>query len=159
MASPIYIEARYNQILTRTVETGKAKIVNLPKICDPRGNLSVVENMKDVPFEVRRVYWTYDVPSGEERGGHSHKQCREMLIAVSGSFDVLLDDGCSQRTVTLNRPNIALIIEPGIWRVLNNFASGSVCLVLASHFFAEDDYIRCYDDFLLSKGITTTTNQ
>ena len=89
------------------METDKVKIVNLPKICDPRGNLSVVENMKSVPFEVQRVYWTYDVPSGEERGGHSHKQCREMLIAVSGSFDVLLDDGTDRRTVTLNRPNIA----------------------------------------------------
>ena len=141
------------------METDKVKIVNLPKICDPRGNLSVVENMKSVPFEVQRVYWTYDVPSGEERGGHSHKQCREMLIAVSGSFDELLDDGADRRTVTLNRPNIGLIIEPGIWRVLNNFASGSVCLVLASDLFAEEDYIRDYNQFLVSKGITTHNHE
>ncbi|MGN0213614.1 MAG: sugar 3,4-ketoisomerase [Muribaculaceae bacterium] len=141
------------------METNKVKIVNLPKICDPRGNLSVVENMKDIPFEVHRVYWTYDVPSGEERGGHSHKQCRTMLIAVSGSFDVLLDDGTDQCTITLNRPYIGLIIEPGIWRVLNNFASGSVCLSLASDLFDEGDYIRDYEEFLASKGIKTKSQE
>ena len=135
-------------------------LIELKRHTSPRlGNLSVVESGETLPFDVKRVYYTYDIPSGATRGGHAHRALQKYLVAASSSFDVLLDDGCSQRTVTLNRPNIALIIEPGIWRVLNNFASGSVCLVLASHFFAEDDYIRCYDEFLLSKGITTTTHQ
>lgn len=123
-------------------------VLTLPKHSRPNGNLSVVENRLTVPFDVRRVYYLYDVPGGEERGGHAHRQLQQFLIAVSGSFDVILDDGFSRRTISLNRPYYGLHIKPGIWRELNNFSSGAVCLVLASEHYDEDDYIRRYDDFL-----------
>lgn len=126
-------------------------IISIPKIEDPRGNLSVIE--KDIiPFEIRRVYYLYDVPSGAERGGHSHKQQKEFLIALSGSFDVILNDGEQEKTVTLNKPNQGLLIETGIWRELKNFSSGAVCLVIASDVFDEEDYIRDFDEFILSKN-------
>ena len=124
--------------------------IEIPKIKDPRGNLSVVE--KDViPFEMKRVYYLYDVPSDSSRGGHSHIQQQEFLIALSGSFDVLLDDGKEKKTVTLNKPNKGLLIVEGIWRELNNFSAGSVCLVLSSDVFLEEDYIRDYAGFLKQK--------
>ena len=123
------------------------KIVNIPKIEDPRGNLSVIEN--DVlPYEIKRVYYLYDVPSGAERGGHSHKEQQEFLVALSGSFDVILNDGQQQKTVTLNKPFEGLLITNGIWRELKNFSSGAVCLVVASDVFLEEDYIRDFDEFL-----------
>jgi len=126
-------------------------IISIPKIEDPRGNLSVIE--KDIiPFEIKRVYYLYDVPSGAERGGHSHKQQKEFLIALSGSFDVVLNDGEQEKTVTLNKPNQGLLIETGIWRELKNFSSGAVCLVIASDVFDEEDYIRDFDEFILSKN-------
>jgi len=115
--------------------------------------LTVVENNITVPFEVKRVYYLYDVPGGEVRGGHAHKDLYQLLIAASGSFDVVLDDGNIKRTISLNRPYLGLLIIPGIWRELNNFSSGSVCLVLASEIYIEDDYIRVYDSFLKYKGI------
>ena len=121
----------------------------MPKIYDPRGNLTVAEQMKNVPFEVKRVYWTYDVPSGESRGGHAHKECVEFIIAVSGSFTVSLDDGRgSRKDYHLNHPWEGLLVPTGIWRTLEDFSSGSVCLVLASELFDEDDYIYEYEDFL-----------
>lgn len=121
--------------------------IQLPKIEDPRGNLSVIE--KDIiPFEIKRVYYLYDVPSGAERGGHSHKQQKEFLIALSGSFDVILNDGKTEKTVTLNKPNQGLLIGTGIWRELKNFSSGAVCLVIASDVFDENDYIRDFEEFL-----------
>lgn len=123
------------------------EIVSIPKIEDNRGNLSVIEN-DVVPFEMKRVYYLYDVPSGAERGGHSHKEQKEFLIALSGSFDVILNDGSEQKTVTLNKPYEGLLINPGIWRELNNFSSGSVCLVIASAVFDEADYIREFDAFM-----------
>lgn len=130
--------------------THKNMLISLPKIEDPRGNLSVIE--KDIiPFEFKRVYYLYDVPSGAERGGHSHKQQKEFLIALSGSFDVILNDGKQQKVVTLNKPNQGLLIETGIWRELKNFSSGVVCLVFASDVFDEDDYIRDFEEFLESK--------
>lgn len=126
------------------------KILSVPKIEDPRGNLSVIEN-DVIPFEMKRVYYLYDVPSGAERGGHSHKQQYEFLVALSGSFDVILHDGQHEKVVTLNKPFEGLLISNGIWRELKNFSSGAVCLVIASAVFEEDDYIRTFDDFLQSK--------
>ena len=125
------------------------QIIDLPKIVDPRGNLSVAEQLKNVPFEVKRVYWTYDVPGGESRGGHAHKECVELIIAVSGSFTVTLDDGKGHsESYHLNHPWQGLLVTTGIWRTLEDFSSGSVCLVLASELFDEDDYIYEYDDFV-----------
>ena len=124
------------------------KVIELPRIMDPRGNLTVAEQLKNVPFEIRRVYWTYDIPSGEHRGGHAHKQCRELIIAVSGSFTVTLTNGQSHRPSLLNHPYQALLVEAGVWRTLEDFSSGAVCLVLAEDYFDEDDYIRSYNVFL-----------
>lgn len=128
------------------------KLINLPKISDVdgRGNLSVIE--KDVlPYEVKRVYYLYDVPSDATRGGHAHKELLQCLIALSGSFDVVLDDGNDRKIIHLNKPNIGLLIPKGIWRELENFSSGSVCLALVSDVYDEDDYIRDYEVFKLSK--------
>lgn len=126
-------------------------IIHIPKIEDPRGNLSVIEDGL-IPFELKRVYYLYDVPSGAERGGHSHKEQQEFLIALSGSFDVILNDGYVEKTITLNKPFQGLLITNGIWRELKNFSSGAVCLVIASDFFSEDDYIRKFEDFLATKS-------
>ncbi|MDD3005470.1 FdtA/QdtA family cupin domain-containing protein [Flavobacterium sp.] len=123
------------------------KLITIPKIEEPRGNLSVIEG-DVIPFEMKRVYYLYDVPSGAERGGHAHKNLQQFLIALSGSFDVILNDGIEQKTITLNKPFEGLLINPGIWREINNFSSGSVCLVVASAVFNEGDYIREFDDFL-----------
>jgi hypothetical protein len=122
-------------------------IINLPKVSDPRGNLTVAEQLKDVPFEVKRAYWVYDVPSGESRGGHSHKQCREFIVAVSGSFTVTLDNGSGQEKHLLNHPYQGLLVEENTWRTLEDFSSGAVCLVLASELFDEADYIYDYEDY------------
>ena len=127
------------------------KIVFIPKIVDPRGNLSVIEN-DVIPFKIKRVYYLYDVPSGAERGGHSHKEQQEFLVALSGSFDVILNDGNQQKTITLNKPFEGLLITNGIWRELKNFSSGAVCLVIASNVFDEEDYIREFKEFLESKS-------
>lgn len=125
--------------------------LNITKVHDTRGNLSVIEG-DAVPFEMKRVYYLYDIPSGARRGGHSHINQQELLVALSGSFDVILNDGNEQKTVTLNKPNVGLLIVNGIWRELQNFSSGSVCLVLASDVFEEEDYIRNFEEFKLSKN-------
>lgn len=127
------------------------RLIEVPKIQDRRGNLSVIEGAT-IPFISKRVYYLYDVPSGSKRGGHAHKEQQEFLIALSGSFDVILKDGKSSQTVTLNKPNLGLLIVDGIWRELRNFSSGAVCLVLASDEFDEDDYIREYKNFKLFKN-------
>lgn len=123
-------------------------IIEMDKHHHESGNITVVENGKTVPFDVRRAYYLYDVPGGEVRGGHGHKALYQLIVAASGSFNVILDDGCVKRTFTLNRPYQGLFIVPGIWRELDNFSSGSVCLVLASLPYDEADYIREYDEFL-----------
>lgn len=129
------------------------RIIELDKHhSDRKGNLSVVENGKDVPFSVKRVYYLYDVPGGESRGGHAHKALRQLIVAVSGSFSVTLDDGKDKKTFVLNRPYQGLLVVPGIWRTLDDFSSGSVCLVLASEKYDEGDYIRDYEEFLGFKG-------
>ncbi|MGG7034337.1 MAG: sugar 3,4-ketoisomerase [Flavobacterium sp.] len=130
------------------------RIIELPKIEDRRGNLSVIEGAT-IPFDIKRVYYLYDVPSGSTRGGHAHIKQLELLIPLSGSFDVILNNGIDKETVTLNRPNEGLLIPTGIWRELENFSSGSVCLVLASDVFDEEDYIRNFDDFILYKNRRT----
>ena len=117
-----------------------------------KGNISVVENGRDVPFDVRRTYYLYDVPGGESRGGHAHKELRQLIIAASGSFTVTLDDGHVKRTFTLNRPYQGLYVVPGIWRTLDDFSSGAVCLVLASEKYDASDYIRDYNEFLKYKS-------
>ena len=127
------------------------KLINIPKIEDPRGNLSVIEH-EVVPFDIKRVYYLYDVPAGAERGGHAHKKLQQFLVALSGSFDVLLNDGKVEKTVTLNKPFEGLLITNGIWRELKNFSSGAVCLVVASEVFEEADYIREFSEFLVTKS-------
>ena len=126
------------------------QLIEIPKIQDRRGNLSVVEG-DTIPFVSKRVYYLYDVPSGSKRGGHAHIEQQELLIALSGSFDVVLKDGKNSKTITLNKPNIGLLIVSGIWRELKNFSSGSVCLVFSSGEFSEEDYIREYKKFRLFK--------
>lgn len=123
------------------------ELIAIPKIPDTRGNLSVIENNL-IPFEIKRVYYLYDVPAGAERGGHAHIEQKEFLIALSGSFDVILNDGQTEKKVTLNKPYEGLLISEGIWRELKNFSSGSVCLVLASAVFEEQDYIRDFQNYV-----------
>lgn len=124
------------------------RIIELPKIEEPRGNLTFVEGNSHIPFDIRRVYYLYDVPGGAERGGHAHKGLHQLIIAMSGSFDVVLDDGRNKKRIHLNRSYFGLYVCPMIWRELDNFSSGSVCLVLASNIYEESDYYRDYDEYL-----------
>ncbi|MEP6873414.1 MAG: FdtA/QdtA family cupin domain-containing protein [Burkholderiales bacterium] len=124
------------------------KILDLPKIQDPRGNLTFVEGSRQVPFDIRRVYYLYDVPGGSERGGHAHLALHQFVIAMGGSFDIVLDDGFDKKRIHLNRSYQGLYIPPMTWRELDNFSSGSVCMVLASEYFEEADYLRDYSDFM-----------
>jgi len=123
-------------------------IIELPIISDPRGNLTFVEESRHIPFDIKRVYYLYDVPGGATRGGHAHKELRQVIIAMSGSFDVTLDDGFERKTFHLNRSYYGLYVDTMIWREIDNFSSGSVCLTLASEFYDEADYYRNYDLFL-----------
>ena len=125
----------------------RCKIVDLPKISDPRGNLTFIEGQSHVPFDIQRVYYLYDVPGGAERGGHAHKGLHQFIVAMSGSFDVVLDDGKDKKRVHLNRSYNGLYVCPMIWRELDNFSSGAVCLVLASTRYDEADYYRDYAEF------------
>ena len=130
------------------------KIIDLPKIADPRGNLTFIEGGRHAPFEIKRVYYLYDVPGGAERGGHAHKGLHQLIIAMSGSFDIVLDDGREKKRFHLNRSYYGLYICPMIWREMDNFSSGSVCLVLASQLYDPDDYYRDYAEFLKALGST-----
>lgn len=127
-----------------------AQFIDLPVIGDPRGNLCVIESSRQAPFDIARVYYLYDVPSQSVRAGHAHKTLHQLLIAVAGSFDVRLHDGVREERITLNRPNRALHIGPMLWRDIDNFSSGAVCLVLASAYYDEADYFREFEDFLAS---------
>lgn len=124
------------------------KIIELPKIAEPRGNLTFIEGNRHIPFDIRRVYYLYDVPGGAERGGHAHKALSQLIIAMSGSFDVVLDEGGEKKRFHLNRSYQGLYVCPMIWRELDNFSSGSVCMVLASNIYEESDYYRDYNEYL-----------
>ncbi len=126
----------------------KCEIIELPRINEPRGNLTFVESNRQIPFGIKRVYYLYDVPGGAERGGHAHKALHQLIIAMSGSFDVHLDDGYSKKTAHLNRRYNGLYVCPMIWREIDNFSSGAVCMVLASDYYTELDYYRDYDQFI-----------
>jgi hypothetical protein len=131
-----------------SVRLDKCRLIDFPIIHEPRGNLTFVENSRHIPFDIRRVYYLYDVPGGAERAGHGHKKLQQVIIAMSGSFDVILDDGNERKKIHLNRSYHGLYVCPMMWREINNFSSGSVCLVLASEFYDEADYYRQYDEFL-----------
>lgn len=124
------------------------RIIELPKIVDSRGNLSVIEEFKEIPFKIERTYWIYDVPGGETRGGHAYKENQEFIVALSGSFDVILDDGKEKKTFSLNRSYIGLYVPKGMWREMKNFSTNSLALVLSSTEYDKDDYIRDYQEFI-----------
>lgn len=129
------------------------RIIQLPKITDPRGNLSVIEELKDIPFKIERTYWIYDVPGGEKRGGHAYKENQEFIVALSGSFDVVLDDGTEKKAFSLNRSYTGLYVPEGMWREMENFSTNSLALVLSSTKYDKDDYILDYQDFLKYVGL------
>jgi hypothetical protein len=127
-------------------------VMELTKVHNPAGNITIIQNCNHQPFVVRRVYYLYDVPSGSERGGHAHKALYQLIVAASGSFDVILDDGRNKKIIELNRPNYGLLVVPGIWREIVNFSSGAICLVLASEKYTENDYVRDYSVFIKMKN-------
>jgi hypothetical protein len=144
--------------LEESITSEKCRIIELPKVANARGNLSFIESCRHIPFEIKRVYYLYDIPGGERRGGHAHKCLQEFMIAASGSFEVLVDDGHRSEKFHLNRSYYGLYLPPMVWRELNDFSSGSVCLVLDSDFFDEADYIRNYQTFraIIESGETRT---
>lgn len=141
----INFQNTFNAHLTTVYETS---IIEFDKHTHDKGNITVIENGLEIPFDINRVYYLYDIPGGEERGGHAHKDLHQLVIAASGSFDLTIDDGTVKRTITLNRPYQGVYVVPGLWRELHNFSSGSICLVMASELYNENDYIRDYSNFL-----------
>lgn len=129
------------------------KVLQLNKIHNRSGNITVVEGNAGVPFDIRRIYYLYDIPGGEERGGHAHRDLRQLIVAASGSFDVILDDGSEKSTIRLMQPYSGLLVVPWIWREIVNFSSGAICLVLASNIYSESDYIRNYNEFLKIRSL------
>lgn len=129
------------------------KIIELPKIHNPAGNITAINNNKEVNFNIKRIYYLYNIPGGESRGGHAHKNLYQLVVAASGSFDIIINDGTNIKKIFLNHPNKGLFIVPGIWREIENFSSGAICLVLASEKYDENDYIRNFNDFLNFKKI------
>jgi dTDP-4-dehydrorhamnose 3,5-epimerase-like enzyme len=140
-------DADPDDVPERAMDVKNCRIIELPRIADPRGNLTFIEGGRHLPFEIRRVYYLYDVPGGATRAGHAHKALEQFLVAISGSFDVVLDDGTSREKVQLNRSYYGLYIPPMIWREIENFSSGSVCVALASEHYDESDYYRDYEEF------------
>ncbi len=128
----------------------KCQVLAMPRINDPRGNLTFIEANRHIPFKIQRIYYLYDVPGGAERGGHAHKNLHQLIIAMSGSFDIHLDDGVKKKSIHLNRSYNALYVCPMIWRTIDNFSSGAICMVLASNYYEESDYFRDYQNFLLA---------
>jgi hypothetical protein len=135
-----------------TFNLDACRIIDLPKIADARGNLTFVEGGRHIPFEIKRAYYLYDVPGGAERGGHAHKDLHQLIIAISGAFDIVLDDGSRKQRYHLNRSYFGLYVCPMIWREMDNFSSGAVCLVIASNFYDENDYYRDYREYLSAAG-------
>ena len=130
------------------------KILQLPKILTEGGNITAINNLVEIPFETKRIYYLYDIPGGESRGGHAHKDLQQLIVAASGSFDLIVDDGKLKKKFSLSRPNVGVYMPAGLWRELDDFSSGSICLVLASHVFDERDYIRDYETFLKWKTLS-----
>lgn len=128
-------------------------VITLPKIGDRNGHITAVNSMQEIPFDVKRVFYLYDIPAGEDRGAHAHKECHQFLIAASGCFEVMVDDGKLKKTISLSQPNTGLHIPPGIWAAEQNFSSGAICLVLASHNYDEADYLRDYPEYLKFKSL------
>lgn len=137
-----------NMINARKTTVYDCSIIQLPKIETEGGNITPINNLEEVPFDIQRVYYLFDVPAGETRGGHAHIKLQQLIVAASGSFDLIVDDGKIKRRFTLGRPNYGLYLPPGLWRELDNFSGGGICLVLASLLYTEDDYIRDYEQFL-----------
>ena len=135
------------QRIMKNLSVYDCSVLPLSKIHNPAGNITIIEGNQNIPFDIQRIYYLYDIPGGEVRGGHAHLELTQLIVAASGSFDVLLDDGINKKIVTLNRPDYGLLVVPGIWRELMEFSSGSICMVLASHKYDESDYIRDHDNF------------
>jgi len=135
------------------VSVEDCRIITLPKVRNENGSITAVHNSKEIPFAVKRVFYLYDIPGGESRGAHAHKECHQFLVAASGSFEVVVEDGNTSKTFYINQPNTGLHIPPGIWAHEQNFSSGSICLVLASEKYTESDYLRKYEDFLTFRGV------
>lgn len=137
----------------KKVSVYDCSVIELPKISNRAGNITPITNSENIPFDVKRIFYIYDIPGGEDRGAHAHKECQQFIIAASGSFEIEMDDGINKRTVALNRPYYGLHIPPGIWAAEKGFSSGSVCLVLASEVYKETDYIRKYEDYMFFKSL------
>ncbi|WP_406844515.1 sugar 3,4-ketoisomerase [Flavobacterium soyae] len=134
--------------MIKKISVFECDLLHLRQIGDRNGHITSINNNLEIPFDIKRIFYLYDIPGGESRGAHAHKECHQFLVAASGSFEVLLDDGVTKRQVLLNRPDVGLHIPPSIWASEINFSSGSICLVLASHEYSENDYLREYDDYL-----------